>query len=285
MQKNPLIKEFIKLNLVHNKNLKKISDRTRDKKIKVWQDKKTKVILLDRNLTSNNYYKKKKINIKSKNYDNNLHLTNDAIRRVNQFKKILKNKSVLDFGCAYGDFLSYLKNSKDLYGIEIREQCINHIKKNKKYLKIFPDLSFVERKFDIITLFHVLEHMPKQIQILKQLKKKIKSKGKIIIEVPHANDILFKIEEFKKFSLWSEHLVLHTKKSLKIILQKAGFKKIKINYFQRYNLNNHMGWMLFNKADGHVFLKKFMGKNSIKKYDNYLIKNKISDTLIAIATA
>ena len=60
MQKNPLIKEFIKLNLVHNKNLKKISDRTRDKKIKVWQDKKTKVILLDRNLTSNNYYKKKK---------------------------------------------------------------------------------------------------------------------------------------------------------------------------------------------------------------------------------
>ena len=47
------------MNLIKIKNLKKISDRTRDKKIKVWQDKKTKIIVLDKNLTSYNYYKNK----------------------------------------------------------------------------------------------------------------------------------------------------------------------------------------------------------------------------------
>lgn len=51
-----------------------------------------------------------------------------------------------------------------------------------------------------------------------------------------------------------------------------------------YNINNHMGWIIFNKPNGHVFLNKFHTKNSIDKYNNYLIKNKISDTLIATAS-
>ena len=140
--KNPIINELIDLDLIKLKNLKKISDRTRDKKIKVWQDKKTKVIILDKNLTSSNYYKNKnelikknqKINIKSNNRILNLHQINDCTRRALEFNKILKNKTVLDFGCAYGDFLSNLKNSKNLYGIELRTQCLNYIKKSQAVL-------------------------------------------------------------------------------------------------------------------------------------------------------
>ena len=59
MKKNPIIREFINLNLIKSKNLKQISDKTRDKKVKVWQDKNTKIILLDRNLRNPNYYKEK----------------------------------------------------------------------------------------------------------------------------------------------------------------------------------------------------------------------------------
>ena len=39
-------------------------------------------------------------------------------------------------------------------------------------------------------MFHVLEHIPYQIETLKVLKSKLKNKGKIIIEVPHAEDFL-----------------------------------------------------------------------------------------------
>ena len=44
------------------------------------------------------------------------------------------------------------------------------------------------KKFDVITMFHVLEHLPNQVDTLKQLKKLLKPKGNIIIEIPHAND-------------------------------------------------------------------------------------------------
>ena len=112
---------------------------------------------------------------------------------------------------------------------------------------MYDDLSYISNKFDIITMFHVLEHIPYQLKVLKNLKKKLKNKGKIIIEVPHAQDFLLEIlnlESFKKFTFWSEHLVLHTEKSLKKLLKEAGYKNIRINFYQSYILNNHFGWML-----------------------------------------
>ena len=179
-KKNPIINELVNLNLIKIKNLKKISDRTRDKKIKVWQDKKTKIIVLDKNLTSYNYYKNKneliqknrKINIKSNNKTLKLQQMDDCTRRALNFNMILKNKTVLDFGCAYGEFLSNLKNSKNLYGIELRKQCLDYIRKNKKKLYVFSNLNDIKIKVDVITLFHVLEHIPEQVKILNELKKK-----------------------------------------------------------------------------------------------------------------
>ena len=66
--------------------------------------------------------------------------------------------------------------------------------------------------FDTIFSFHTLEHLPNQIEVLKNLKNYINIGGSLIIEVPHANDFLLKkleVEEFKEFTLWSQHLILH----------------------------------------------------------------------------
>jgi len=128
--------------------------------------------------------------------------------------------------------------------------------------------------------------MPKQIQSLKLLKKKIKKGGKIIIEVPSAQDYLIslnKLPEFKKFTFWSEHLVLHTAKSLKKILSASGFKKIKISHFQRYGYANHIGWLLNKKPGGHEYFGKDINKRLNKAYKKYLTKSELADTLIAIA--
>lgn len=140
--------------------------------------------------------------------------------------------------------------------------------------------------FDYITLFHVLHYLPNQIEILKILKSKLKKKGKIIIEVPNANDFLLSTNEFaafKNFTFCKEQLILHTEKSLKLFVKKAGFKNIKVNFYQRYNINNHFGWFLYNKPGGHQFLKNLFSKNLIKNYSEFLKKKKITDTLILTA--
>ena len=110
---------------------------------------------------------------------------------------------------------------------------------------------------------------------------------KIIIEVPHAEDFLIlqdELKEFKDFTFWSEHLILHTHKSLKKVLTESGFKKIKINFSQRYNMCNHFR-MVYKKEKpgGHVFFKKYFNKKLNSSYIENLVKLKQTDTLIATA--
>jgi len=298
--KNPIINELTTLNLISKSRLIHLNNITRDKKIKVIQDFKTKVIFLEKYVTTNKYYstlkyndhdrkilkKKKSSNVRVLNGYIKIPIIEDDHRRSTQFSKILKKKEILDFGCGWGGFLRNIKNYKTLNGIELRKECISYIKKNVKKINIVENINCFKKKFDIITMFHVLEHIPYQINTLKMLKSKLKKNGKIIIEVPHAEDFLIlqeELKEFKNFTFWSQHLILHTYKSLKTILHKSGFKNINIKFYQRYNFANHLGWFLKKKPGGHNFYKNIISKKLNKIYCDNLVRLKQTDTLIAIA--
>ena len=168
----------------------------------------------------------------------------------------------------------------------MRTQCVNYIKKNYKDIEIYNKIDQIKKKFDVITMFHVLEHIPHQVDTLKKIRNNLKKKGKIFIEVPSANDLLLDINlsnSFKNFTFWSEHLILHTEKSLTKILKAAGFKNIKIFFFQRYNFNNHINWFLMGKPGGHIYKKKFGDNKIIDEYTKFLKRKKKTDTLIAVA--
>ncbi len=302
--KNPIFNELKKLRLISKSNLITLSNKTRDKKIKVLKDQKTKIIFLEKYVTTNKYYsslkdkednrksstksKRKISNIKTLSGQIKSPIIEDDYRRASQFEKNFKNKHILDFGCGWGGFLRNIKNYKSLNGVELRKECINYIANNIKKINISDNVNTFGKKFDVITMFHVLEHIPYQINILKVIRSKLKKKGKIIIEVPHAEDFLIlqdELREFKKFTLWSEHLILHTQKSLKTVLLKSGFKNIKIKYYQRYNFSNHLGWFLKRKPGGHKFFKNITNKQLNESYCKNLEKLGFSDTLIAIAYA
>ena len=300
--KNPIFDELKKLKLISKPNLFILKNKTRDKKIRVIKDLKTKIIFLEKYITTNDYYSslkykdnEKKFTKKSKRKIENVKtfsgniktsIIEDDLRRAIQFKKKLKKKDILDFGCGWGGFLSNIKEYKTLTGVELRKECINYIRKNVKKIDISDNVNSFDKKFDVITMFHVLEHIPYQIKTLKILKSKLKNKGKIIIEVPHAEDFLLlqdELKEFKNFTFWSEHLILHTYKSLKTILIKSGFKNINIQYYQRYNFSNHLGWFLRKKPGGHNFFKEIVSKDLNYSYSENLKKLHQTDTLVAIA--
>ena len=286
---NKVYKDLLKYKLVKFKNLEIISDICRDKKIRVIRDKKSKIIFLEENKINNYKYKKyfskdKKYRILQVNNKNIKTLRNDdKSYRLKLFSKYFKNKKVLDFGCGYGDFLYSVQNAKSLSGIELNKNYIHEIKK-KGGINIFSNINEVKGNFNTITMFHVLEHLDDQINTLKKIYELLNKNGYLIIEVPHAKDLLLNNENFKKFSFWSEHLILHTEKSIKKFLDVAGFKNIKISYYQRFGLTNHLKWNLDGKPDGHNdnFLKKIISKKIENVYRNEIQKRKRTDTIFAI---
>ena len=102
-----------------------------------------------------------------------------------------------------------------------------------------------------------------------------------------ASNLLFQIDEltkFKKFSLWSEHLILHSSLSLKKFINAAGYSKIKIIKFQRFGLSNHIGWILDQAPGGQKKYDKYIPSEFEQKYKKNLLNKNLYDTLIVVAT-
>ena len=49
------------------------------------------------------------------------------------------------------------------------------------------------------------------------------------------------------------------------------------------NLNNHIGWLLYDKPGGHIFFNNRFNKKEINQYNNILIKNEDTDTIYSIS--
>ena len=141
---------------------------------------------------------------------------------------------------------------------------------------------------DVCFSFHVLEHLPDPIKTLSILKNKIVKGGKLVIEVPHANDFLLNNvsnKDFKQFTLWSQHLVLHTRESLLRFLQSAGFVKINIIGVQRYPLSNHLNWLANGNPGGHKSSLSLIDSKLLNvEYEKSLSRINATDTLLAIAS-
>jgi len=135
-----------------------------------------------------------------------------------------------------------------------------------------------------------LEHLPDPINTLKRVYGRLKQggEGKVIIEVPHARDFLLdglKVESFINFTLWSQHLILHTRESLALMLNDAGFKDIRIEGVQRYSLANHFHWLRNGKPGGHREALSVFETDSLRStYAEALSRIDANDTLVAIAS-
>jgi SAM-dependent methyltransferase len=212
----------------------------------------------------------------------------DEGRRLKQFLPFIKGKSICDFGTGHGLFLDLCVGvASQVNGVELRQECINNIHwRLGDSVSVKPSIEDFQQAFDVVTMFHVLEHLEDQQAHLQMAYKVLKSGGQIILEVPHAEDFLIEkvaLESFYDFSFWSEHLILHTRGTIRHFLQAAGFADIKIFPFQRFGYANHLHWLRHGKPGGHDIYKDIPSDEFDQSYREFLCQRNWSDTLIATA--
>ena len=150
------------------------------------------------------------------------------LNRVNFVKKYLKkndpNISVLDVGCGNPSFLESLQqNSKvNCTGIDFSDSGW----KGKNYpnlvlKKVAIEDFAADKQFEVITLWHYLEHDYNPTKTIEKLYSCLKKGGKLIIEVPDYKSISARIQK----SYWQgwhspRHISLVNKKSFALLFQK-----------------------------------------------------------------
>lgn len=149
---------------------------------------------------------------------------------------VLKDiKSVLDLGCYRGDLLSNFSENLQRTGIDIDRPSIEIAKQRLPDAKFFcQDLEKFNtgKKYDLIVMLHVLEHLKNPLQVLKNILNSSHSKTKLLIEVPILeNGFTNDINGF--FS--AQHLTHFSRASLQNFFKKIGWEILRIDEQVSYN--------------------------------------------------
>ena len=189
---------------------------------------------------------------------------------------------ILDIGAGVGDFLSIAKNDGwQTIGIEPSEKA--------KAIAINKGVSFVENlselesnSFDVITMWHVLEHVPDLENQIKELKRLIKPSGTVIIAVPN-----FKSYDASHYGIfWAAydipiHLWHFSKTAIQKLFAKEKLELVKVLpmkfdsfYVSLLSEKYKTGKMNFIKAF-YVGLKSNWKGNQNSEYSShiYVLKN------------
>ena len=144
-------------------------------------------------------------------------------------KKLGSEKKILDIGAGSGYFLNFMRGKGySVTGIEMSERARNHAKEVHN-LDIHPDEMFhnkaFKEKFDIISLWHVMEHLYDLNQVVKRFDELLNPNGHLVIALPNYNAL--EVEIYKKYwNGWDvpRHLWHFSPQSLKHLMNNHGFE-------------------------------------------------------------
>ena len=209
--------------------------------------------------------------------------SSDDERRFVQFRRTIENRSVLDFGCGAGGFLQRADTvASSVYGVEVESRLASHF--STTGLDVRKSIDEFDCTFDIITLFHVLEHFPDPVNLLRQLSARLKPGGRIIVEVPNSDDALLSLytcDPFVNFTYWGCHLYLFKATTLSSLVDKAGLSLDYIQHHQRYSVANHLYWLSNGQPGGHAKWHFLDSEELSCAYEKSLAAIGRTDTLIA----
>lgn len=177
----------------------------------------------------------------------------DDRRRLEILRSSILNKTLLDFGSGACGFLKMAEPfASRVSGVEPERRVREHYAGE---LELFGSVEEAGTSYDVITAFHVVEHLPDPRAMLRLLGERLASNGRLVVEVPNSDDALltlYKSSAFQHFTYWSQHLYLFNERTLRQLAEQARLRVVAVQQYQRYPLSNHLHWLSHRRPGGHV---------------------------------
>ena len=155
-----------------------------------------------------------------------------AIKIIDEFSS--GQGTILDIGCYNGRFLTNMDDKWVLFGVEINTEAlkvaqshgVNILIRDVEHIKHLPI------KFDVITLFDLIEHIHKPMELLCDLSSKLKSGGIIILSSGNTNALTWKIygSQYWYCSV-AEHIVFINRAWCEFVESKIDLKLLFVKNF------------------------------------------------------
>lgn len=167
--------------------------------------------------------------------------------------------TILEIGCGTGQYYEAWKEiGVNWTGIEINKEMLNFCRLKNIPVEEFDECIRSEKKYEVIFLSQVLEHILEPTDFLNKIGKLLAKDGILHIDVPNHDSIT---SLYRKINLFHNdygfiqpmhHLIAYTKKSLAYLLEKNHYKVVHIDAYA--NDHNTFGQLLTSKT----FLRRLL---------------------------
>jgi SAM-dependent methyltransferase len=176
-------------------------------------------------------------------------------------------KTLLELGSYHGEFLRLARErGYRVTGLEPNANLVRHCKERYPDMTIHSrflrEAGFASNSFDVVCLFHVIEHMNYPLEELCEIYRILKPGGVAVVETPRYDTIWFKLLKERERSVIPEHFYFFTRASLSQMAEKAGFTVARLDTVGRT--------LTVDRLLGNVC--KVLGSDSIAKLINSVSK-------------
>jgi 2-polyprenyl-3-methyl-5-hydroxy-6-metoxy-1,4-benzoquinol methylase len=149
--------------------------------------------------------------------------------RVSFVRGHSRGNRILDVGCGNGGMLQALSEAKyDVHGLEPYQDALAEVPeelRSRIRCEPFESANYPGASFDVITLWHVLEHLARPVEILQSIHTFLKPEGSLILEVPNFASREARWLGPYWYNLDAPYHFWHfTPQTLQVAIQRAGFE-------------------------------------------------------------
>lgn len=178
--------------------------------------------------------------------------------------KFIAGGKLLDVGCATGDFLSVAQKHYSVEGLELSQWSSEIAKKRgfKIHTCTINELP-PDAKFDIVTLWGVIEHFESPKAEIEKISSVLKPGGYVCLWTGNIDSWLARLLGKNWWYIQGQHIQFFSKKSLNRLFSDTGFKNVTI---EKYPFTTNL----------YSLSKSYFRYKKVKSLAKILFENKVT---------
>jgi len=202
---------------------------------------------------------------------NRFDLCRKEISFINEIVSDEVEKKIIDIGCGSGEISSQFSDYYNKYGLEVSKLAADKAKQyiDNVYIGTLESDTYPEQFFDVVFSYHVIEHIINPILFVENIKKIMKTHGKLVLATPNFDSAMARLFKDNYRMLHDKtHISLFSDRSLCYLLEDTGFQIDKIDYpfFDTHYFNENNINRIFDTSEiSPPFYGNFMTVYATKK--------------------